>query len=115
MAITDVSFTTFTDADLAVTDTDQYTAPALTKSLILSMILSNKTAGVVAVTVKIIRTSGPVTLTVVKDAPIPPGGSLELIDNKPIILNAADKVQAACTTGGASAVDVTGSVMEAAT
>jgi hypothetical protein len=77
--------------------------------------LANKTAGVVAVSVKIVRTGGSPTVTVVKDAPIPPGSALEMIDNKPIVLSAGDKIQAACTTGGASAVDVSGSVLEAAT
>lgn len=115
MAISDVSFTEWEDVDLPTSDTDQYTCPASTKALILSMNLANKTAGVVAITIKIVRTGGSPTTTIVKDVPIPVGSAFELVDNKPIVLSAGDKIQAACTTGGASAVDVTGSVLEAAT
>lgn len=111
MAINDVSFTTFEDADLPATDTDLYTAPALTTTSLLSVIFSNKTADVVYIDVKIVRSGGP-TLTIVADAPIPVGGALDIIENKPILLGPGDKIQGACTTGGASAVDVTGSVME---
>lgn len=112
MTITDVTFNKFSDPDLAVTDTDQYTAAALTTVAVLSVILSNKTAGVVNVSVKIVRSGGATTLVIVKDAPIPVGGALDVVENKPFVLSAGDKIQAACTTGGATAVDVTGSVME---
>lgn len=112
MAINDVTFTEFEDVDVPTSDTTVYTSPALTTSLILSLNLANKTAGVVAVSVKIIRTGGSPTTTIVKDAPIPVGSALELIDNKPLILAAGDVIQCACTTGGASAVDATGSVMQ---
>lgn len=113
MAINSVAFTGFEDVDLPTADTDLYTSPALTKAALLSVIFSNKTTGVVNVTVKIVRTGGAPVSTVVKDAPIPVGGALDIIENKPIILSAGDKLQGACTTGGASAVDVTGSVLEA--
>lgn len=112
MAINDVSFNSFSDADLPTTDTDLYTAPALTTTSILSAIFSNKTDGVVYIDVKIVRSGGTPTLTIVEGAPIPVGGALDIIENKPIILEAGDKLQGACTTGGASAVDVIGSVME---
>lgn len=112
MSITAASFTNFSDPDLATADTTQYTVPALTTAALLSMILSNKTGAVVYVTVKIVRSGGATTLTVVKDAPIPVGGALEVVANKPIILSTGDVIKAACTTGGASAVDVTGSVLE---
>lgn len=112
MAINDVSFKEFEDVDLPTSDTTVYTAPALTTSLVLSCILANKTTGVVYVSVKIVRTGGSPTTTIVKDAPIPVGGALDIVENKPIILSPGDALRAACTTGGATAVDVTGSVME---
>ncbi len=112
MAINSVNFAKFSDADLATSDTDQYTAPASTTSLVISMILGNKTGSVVTVSVKVVRSGGATTLVIVKDAPIPVGGALDVIANKPIVLSTGDKIQAACTTGGATAVDVTGSVLE---
>lgn len=111
MAINDASFNTFGDADLPTTDTTVYTCPVSTVASILSCIFSNKTSDVVYVDVKIVR-SDATTLVIVNDAPIPVGGALDIIANKPIMLEASDVLKAACVTGGASAVDVIGSVME---
>jgi hypothetical protein len=61
---------------------------------------------------EIVRSGGSPTVTIVKDAPVPVGGSLEVIENKPIVLEAGDKIQGAVTDGGASDVDVVGSIME---
>ena len=57
------------------------------------------------VTVSVVITSGGTTYNVIKDAPIPVGGSLELIDSgSKIVLQNADVLKAYADT--ASAVDV---------
>ena len=101
------AFDTFQDADVPTTDTDEYTASSNTA--VVSLILSNKTAATVNITVKLVRSG--VTVTLVKDAPIVVGSAIEIIENKPPILKSGDKVQCACTTGGASAVDAIGTVL----
>jgi hypothetical protein len=112
MAINNVDVKSFEDASLPTTDTDLYTAPALTTTTILSTLFSNKSADVVNISAKIVRSGGSPTVYIVKDAPVPVGGSLEIIENKPIVLEAGDKITGAVTTGGASDVDVVGSIME---
>lgn len=110
MAINDVTFTKFSSVDLPAVDTTLYTAPALTTTALLSVVFSNKSAAPITVTVKIVRSGGATTLNVVKDAPIPVGGSLDLIENKPIVLSTGDSIRG--NAGTPATIDVTGSVME---
>src|SRR5688572_20582097 len=112
MAINDVAFKSFEDSGLPTTDTDLYTAPASTTTTLLSVIFSNVGADQVTVSVKIVRSGGSPTIYVVKDAPIPVGGALDIIENKPIVLETGDKITGATTDGGATDVDVVGSIME---
>ena len=112
MAINDITFKSFEDESLPTSLTDLYTAPASTTTSILSLILANKAATPIDVDVRVVRSGGTPSLYIVKDAPVPVGGALEVIENKPIVLETGDKIQARVSNGGATDADVTGSIME---
>lgn len=103
-------FTSFDQVNLPASATTVYTSPALTVTHLLSVYFSNKTALQVDVTVNVVRSGGSPTVNLLTNAPIPVGSALDIIDNKPIVLNAGDYIQA--TASGASSIDVIGSVMQ---
>ena len=90
--------------------TTLYTAPSLTVSSLTSVILSNKLGASGTVSVQVVRSGGINTTNVVTNAPIPAGGAMDVIINKPIVLNAGDYIQAQASA--ASMSDATISVME---
>jgi hypothetical protein len=112
MAINDVAFKRFSDDGLPTSDTTLYTAPASTTSLLLSVIFSNSSVSQIEIEVEIVRNGGTPILVVVTGAPIPPGAALDIIENKPIILETGDLIRARVVTGTATDCDVVGSVME---
>jgi hypothetical protein len=107
MPISSVDFDEFEFPDIG-TNSTLYTATG-TKDLVLSCIISNITAGSVNVTVEIVRTGGTPIASVVTDAPVPPGGSLEIVSNKPIVLSTGDLIRA--TASSATSLDASGSIM----
>ena len=81
-----------------------YTVPAVTTTVVIGFVISNKTAALVYVTIEAACTN------LGTDIPIPAGASLSVLDGK-IVLEAADTVTVECdTTNG---VDVLLSIMEA--
>ncbi len=110
MAINNVDFNGFDKLDLPITATDLYTVGGGLKSNLLSMLFSNKTAGSVLITVYVVRAIGGTILSLGTDFPIPAGSTLNVIDNKPIVLFTGDIVRAKASS--ASSIDVIGSVME---
>ena len=92
--------------------TTLYTAPALTISSLISVILSNKLTNSGTVSIQIVRVGGLNTANLVTNAPIPAGGALDAVVNKPIVLNPGDYIQAQASA--ASQTDVTVSVLEQA-
>lgn len=110
MAISDVTFNSFSAASISSTAYDTlYTAPAATTTLVLSCLLSNKTASPVTVDVQIVRSGGSPTIQF-NDLPIPVGSALNLVDNKPIVLETGDVLKA--QSSAATSVDAAGSVLE---
>lgn len=110
MAINDVTFTKFSKESVnnAAYDT-LYTVPASTTSLLLSCILTNKTASPVTVDVQIVRSGGSPTIQF-NDLPLPVGSALDIVENKPIVLSTGDVVKAQASA--ATSVDIAGSVLE---
>jgi hypothetical protein len=81
------------------------------QTTLIGMTLANVTSGVVSVTVQLINTDGPVTTHIVKDAPIPTGGSLIVVGgDQKIVLMEEDKITV--TSNTASSVDVIMSFLE---
>ena len=88
--------------------TDIYTAAAGTTASIISAVFSNKTLAEIKVNVDVVR--GGVAYNWVTNAPIPVGGALDVIENKPVVLMAGDKIRAQCSA--ASACDCNYSLLE---
>lgn len=103
-------FNRFSQADLPTSLTTVYTAPASTTTSVTLLTLANKSASSLTVDVKVVRSGGTPSLFLVKGAPVPVGGTLDVIDNKPVVLNTGDFIQALASL--ATSVDVVGSVME---
>ena len=87
------------------------------QTTLIGMTLANVTSGVISVTVQLINTDAassppvPVTTHIVKDAPIPTGGSLIVVGgDQKIVLMEEDKITV--TSNTASSVDVIMSFLE---
>ena len=85
-----------------------YEVPALTTSVVIGLTLANVTA--LAITASVQTTVGAVLTYIVKDIPIPPGSSVEIMSGNKIVLEAEDilKVSGSAT----DSVDATLSYME---
>ena len=85
-----------------------YTAPAAKDSIILELDISNTTASAVTASVEVVDTSASTDAYIVKDAPIPVGGSLQVISGQKVILETGDSIRV--TASGAC--DVVCSILE---
>ena len=97
------TFKNYVSASVGTTPTTVYTVPASTTSVIIGANLANRTASGITVSVQLGSTY------IVKDAPIPGGSSLSILDGK-IIAEAADTI--VVTSNTASSVDAIVSVLE---
>ena len=85
-----------------------YTAPAGQDSIILELDVSNTTASAITATVKIFDADTSTHAHVVKNAPIPSGGTLQIISGQKIIVEAGDNVNVEAS----GACDVICSILE---
>lgn len=83
------------------------TVPASTEVVVIGLLASNKTTSTKTITVEIVDSTS--TTTWIKDAPIPSGSSLSMMENK-LVLVVGDKLQV--TADAASSIDVTLSFLE---
>jgi|TARA_B100000959_G_scaffold283187_1_gene351450 hypothetical protein len=91
------------------TITDIYEAPAGKTSILLELDVANVQTSIVSVTVTVTDASNSdVATNLVKLAPLPTGGTLQVVSGQKVILEAGDKVQVA-TTG---TCDVVAAVLE---
>ena len=97
------TFKNYTSASVGTSATTVYTVPASTTSIAIGLTLANTTASQIKVDV---QAAG---VYVVKDAPIPAGSGLSVLDGK-IILETTDTV--VVTSDTASSADVILSVLE---
>jgi hypothetical protein len=77
--------------------------------IVLSMLASNKTGTSADVDIYIDKSTGD-DVYLIRNAPVPAGSTLEIINGNKVILKSGDKIQARC--GTASAVDLTISYLE---
>ena len=87
---------------------DVYTAAAGVTAPIISAVFSNKTGAEIKITVQTVRNG--VTYVWVSNAPIPAGGALDVIENKPVVLMPGEKLQAQCSA--ANSADCNYSMLE---
>lgn len=97
------TFKNYTSASVGTSATTVYTVPASTTSIAIGLTLANTTASQIKVDV---QAAG---VYVVKDAPIPAGSGLSVLDGK-IILETTDTV--VVTSDTATSADVILSVLE---
>ena len=96
----------------SVADTSDalYTVPSSTTTIILGLTLCNVHTAQVLATVEIVDTSASVTSTVIKNAPIPVGGSLEIMSGNKIVVETTDVVKVSSSV--ADKISATMSIME---
>tara|TARA_B110000495_G_C22916410_1_gene535332 strand:+ start:232 stop:558 length:327 start_codon:yes stop_codon:yes gene_type:complete len=85
-----------------------YTAPAAKDSIILELDVANVSTTAVTATVKVYDLSDATFAHIVKDAPVPVGGTLQIISGQKIILEAGDYI---CVSASA-ACDIICSILE---
>ena len=85
-----------------------YTAPAAKTSILLELDIANTTQNVVEANVEIFDTSASTDAFLVKNAPVPAGGTLQVVAGQKIILEATDIVKVTAT----GAVDVLAAILE---
>tara|TARA_R110001592_G_scaffold291421_1_gene560791 strand:+ start:632 stop:991 length:360 start_codon:yes stop_codon:yes gene_type:complete len=99
------------------TPEDLYTTPGSTTTVILGMVLANVHTSQVTTSVKLVsdtsgggRAADNTTTFLLKDAPIPVGGSIEILAGNKVVLETTDKIQIDCSV--ADKTSVTMSIME---
>ena len=99
------------------TPEDLYTTPGSTTTVVLGMVLANVHTTQVTTSVKLVsdtsaggRAATNTTTFLLKDAPIPVGGSLEILSGNKVVLETTDKIQIDCSV--ADKTSVTMSIME---
>lgn len=96
-------------AAIGVVDSSVYTVPAVTQAIVLGITCANIIASTINVSVKITKSSG--TFFLVKNAPVPVGGSLEAIGSgSKFVAEAADIIKVVSDT--AVSVDAIVSYLE---
>jgi len=101
----------------AGTPEDLYTVPGSTTTVVLGLIISNVHTSQVTASVKLVsdtsgggRTATNTTTFLLSSAPIPVGGSLEILSGNKVVLETTDKLQIDCSV--ADKVSITLSIME---
>jgi|TARA_B110000196_G_scaffold291931_1_gene279189 hypothetical protein len=94
--------------DVGTAATTIYTAPSLKNSIVIECDIANTTNG--TVTADAFITSGGVDYYIVKNAPVPSGGSLQVVSNQKVILEAGEALKVQSNT--TSSVDVVASILE---
>jgi biopolymer transport protein ExbD len=97
------TFKNYTSASVGTSPVTTYTVPASTTSVTIGLTISNTTASQIKIDV---QAAG---VFIIKDAPIPSGSALSVLDGK-VILEAADTV--VVTSDTATSADVILSVLE---
>jgi hypothetical protein len=94
---------------VGVSPADIYTTPSSTSTTVIGLSLANKVTS--TVTVSATMTKGGTTVFIIKDAPIPVGGSLVLFGgDQKLVLQTTDKISIISNT--AASVDVVLSFLE---
>ena len=108
------TFKVKTKAGIGTSITTVYTVPSTTTAIVLGLIVGNVTGSAVNATVHVETntsdTETNVNVELVTNAPIPAGGSLELLSGNKVVLQATDVLKV--TSDTASSIDACLSFME---
>ena len=85
-----------------------YTAPANKDSIILELDIANTSASAVTASAEILDSSASTDAYIVKDAPVPAGGTLQVISGQKVILETGDSIRVSAS----GACDVICSILE---
>ena len=99
-----------TKANVGVTTVGIYTAPASTTTVVIGITLANTSGSGVNVGVGITRAGATEDVKLLKNAPIPQGSSLEVMQGNKIVVEAADTVTAKSDVN--NTLDVALTIME---
>lgn len=102
------NFTNANLVDVPASDTDFYTAPGSTQSVVHNLNVSNKDSSERTVTIKVVKSGGSPTVVIANAIPIPPNDSFYF--EKQINLAAGDKITLAASA--VSTLDAFASVLE---
>ena len=98
-------------ANIGTSLTTVYTAPAVTTTTVIGMSIANTTVNTVKASVVVVDNSAAVTTYLIKEAPIPAGGSLVIIGaDQKVVLETADYIRV--QSDAAASLDVTMSMLE---
>ena len=78
-------------------------------SILIELDVANTGSSAVQVTVQLYDSSGTASYHIVKNAPVPAGGALNVVSGQKVVLNGDDQVRVYAT---ASTVDVVCSILE---
>ena len=91
-----------------------YTVPSSTTAIVLGMMIGNTTSNAITSTVTLSSDTSDTetneTVFLVKDAPVPAGGSLELLAGNKVVMQATDVMKIDADV--AAKIDATLSIME---
>lgn len=85
-----------------------YTAPASTNSICIELDVCNTSAS--GVTVDVYVTSSSLNYYIVKSAPVPVGGSLQVVSGQKIVVANADAIKV--VSSAAASIDVVAAILE---
>jgi hypothetical protein len=95
------TFKLTSNAGLTTSLVDQYTVPSSTTSIIVGMSVANTSANSITVDIKIVSDTGNnENAYLIKGAPVPSGGTLEIMSGNKLVLQATDTIQALASTTG---------------
>jgi hypothetical protein len=86
-----------------------YTVPSSTTAVLVGLTLANTSSNSITATVTLTNNDGD-NVTLLKDAPVPTGSSLEMMSGNKIVMEASDILKAYASAG--SSLDCTLSLME---
>ncbi len=105
------TFKSVTKASIGTTISDAYTVGAGTTTVVIGLVLSNRTGDQITVDVLLNKSNVAADdVYLIRSLLIPNGSSFEYISGSKLILETGDKIQVLSNT--ASSVDVTVSVLE---
>ena len=103
-----------TDANVSTSLATTYDVPASTTAIVIGCTLSNTSSAAITADVQIVTNSSSGEnaddVYVIKGAPIPQGGSLQVMSGNKIVLQAEDLLK--CKASASNAMDVVLSIME---
>lgn len=95
---------------VGTTASNVYITPAANTSICIELDLANTSVSGITANVRVFDVSESTSAFIVKSAPIPAGGALQVVAGQKIVLEAGDYIQVQSSTN--SSLDAIGSILE---